>query len=141
LIHFSEEILIDATPKAIFSVYENVNGWCKWDPDVQSSSISGPFVAGTTGKLKPMNGPLVKMRLTHVERENSFTDETSLPLCTMRFEHRLISEGRATRVQHSISFSGVLSFFFGRVIGKQLRIGLPHALEGLKSLAENAQTT
>ena len=100
------------------------------------TSIAGDFVSGTAGKLKLTSGPPVRMRLTEVDRNRSFTDETTLPLCSMKFEHHLVQEGQATRVVHRVSFSGPLAFFFGRVIGRQVRRGLPEALRRLKALAE-----
>lgn len=136
MIQFEEQIVVYVNPEIIFSVYENVEGWCLWDPDVESASIAGAFLPGTTGTLKPRNGPSVGMRLTEVERNHSFTDETTLPLCRMKFEHQLVQEGKATRVIHRVSFSGPLAFFFGRVIGKQVKRGLPEALRGLKARAE-----
>jgi ligand-binding SRPBCC domain-containing protein len=136
MIEFQEQVVIHTSPEAIFSIYENVEGWCQWDPDVQSASIAGEFVSGTAGKIKPTSGPPVRMRLTEVERNRSFTDETKLPMCSMKFEHHLVQEGQGTRVVHRVSFSGPLAFFFGRVIGRQLRRGLPEALTRLKALAE-----
>jgi hypothetical protein len=136
VIQFQEEIVVNAKPETLFAIYENVEGWCQWDPDVQSSSIVGAFVLGAIGKLKPKNGPVVKMRLTQFEKNRSFTDETGLPLCKMQFEHQLVPEAKATRVLHRVSFSGPLAFFFGRIIGKQIKHGLPEALKGLKAMAE-----
>lgn len=136
VIHFQEQVVVGASPETVFSIYENVEGWCQWDPDVESASIAGGFVSGTIGKLKPTKGPPVRMQLTEVTRNRSFTDETMLPLCRMKFEHDLIPEGQATRVIHRVSFSGPLAFFFGRVIGKQVRRGLPEALRRLKAQAE-----
>ena len=141
MIHFQEEIDVSAKPETIFAIYENVDGWCQWDTDVHSSSIAGAFVPETVGKLKPKKGPAAKMRLTQVEKNRSFTDETILPLCRMKFEHQLTPQGKTTRVLHRVSFSGPLAFFFGRVIGKQIKHGLPVALKGLKAKAETQSRT
>ncbi|WP_304131180.1 SRPBCC family protein [Ignavibacterium album] len=141
MIQFQEETFISAKPETIFAIYEDVQGWCQWDPDVQYSSIDGAFAAGTVGRLKPRNGPLVKMRLIHVEKNRSFINETALPLCKMKFGHQLIPDGKTTRVLHIISFSGPLAFFFGNVIGKKIKQGLPEALRGLKSKAEKQSGT
>ena len=76
MIEFQEQVVIHASPATIFSIYENVDGWCQWDPDVESASIAGDFVSGTAGELKPASGPPVRMRLTAVDRDRAFTDET-----------------------------------------------------------------
>ena len=136
-----KKFVVNAKPETIFTIYENVEGWCQWDPDVLSSSITGAFVSGTVGKLKPKGGPSVKMRLTQVEKNRSFTDETTLPLCKMQFEHQLTPDGNTTQVRHRVSFSGPLAFFFGRVFGKQIKHGLPEALKRLKAKAETQSRT
>ncbi|MFZ5529450.1 MAG: hypothetical protein ACOY4U_00100, partial [Pseudomonadota bacterium] len=57
--------------------------------------------------------------------------------CTMFFEHELFPVKDATRVVHRVSFNGPLSFFFGRMVGSQIRKGLPGTLRGLKQAAEH----
>jgi hypothetical protein len=134
---FSEEVTVTSDPERVFALYENVANWKQWDPDVASSSISGPFAAGTTGKLKPTNGPEAKIKIVSVEKNKSFTVQSRLPLCTMTFEHELFPVKGATRVVHRVSFNGPLSFFFGRVVGNQIRKGLPGTLLGLKQAVEH----
>ena len=133
---FSEEIIVNTSPERIFVFYEDVANWNQWDPDVTSSSISGPFEAGATGKLKPSKGPETKISIVSVLKNKSFTVQSRLPLCTMTFEHKLIPVNSSTRVIHRVSFNGPLSFFFSRVVGGQIRKGLPGTLLGLKNAAE-----
>lgn len=134
---FSEEITVTSSPERVFLLYENVANWKQWDPDVASSSISGPFTAGTTGKLKPTKGPEAKIAIVSVEKNKSFTVQSRLLLCTMTFEHELFPVKDSTRVVHRVSFNGPLSFFFGRVVGGQIRKGLPGTLRGLKQAVEH----
>ena len=137
MIQFSEEITISVRPERIFALYEAVEQWKHWDPDVTSSSISGPFAAGAVGKLKPAKGPEAKITIVSVQKNKSFTMESKLPLCAMTFEHELSPLKSATQVIHRVSFDGPLAFFFGRVIGNQIRKGLPGTLRGLKRAAES----
>ena len=137
MIQFSEEITIKVRPERIFELYEAVEHWKHWDPDVTSSSISGSFAAGAVGKLKPVKGPEVKIIIVSVQKDKSFTMESKLPLCTMTFEHELSTLKSATQVIHRVSFEGLLAFFFGKVIGNQIRKGLPGTLRGLKHVAES----
>ena len=69
-------------------------------------------------------------------RNRSLTNEAKLPVCRMTFAHPLVPKGHTTRVVHRPSFSVPLAFFSGRVIGRQVRRGLPEALMRLKALAE-----
>ena len=133
---FSEEITVNTDPERIFVLYEDVANWKQWDPDIASSSISGPFTSGTTGKLKPTKGPEARIKIVSMEKNKSFTTQSNFPLCTMIFEHNLLPAKGSTHVIHRVSFDGPLSFFFGWVIGNQIRKGLPGALRGLKQTAE-----
>jgi carbon monoxide dehydrogenase subunit G len=132
-----EKIRIQATPDKIFPFYENVSSWSSWDPDVQSSSIDGEFIAGAKGRLKPVKGPEAEIEFTEITKNQSFTTISKLPLCTMSFVHELVPSGEATEVSHKVVFSGLLSPLFGRLIGTGIRKGLPATMQGLRNAVES----
>lgn len=134
---FEEQILISAPVEKIFALYANVNGWSSWDPDVKTSSIEGAFVSGANGTLEPSKGPKAKIAFTEVVPNRSFTVKSRLPLCDMYFEHELSDSPGNTKVLHRVVFNGPLSPLFGRLIGSQIRKGLPNTLQGLKRVAES----
>ncbi len=134
--HFANSVEIAAQPGSIFSLYSNVSDWPSWDPEVETSSLSGPFVTGTWGKLKPKGGPSSKIELIEVSAGKSFTVQCKLPLCAMRFEHQLVQKGTLTVATHSVSFTGLLSPLFGLLIGTGIKKTLPSTLDGLKRAAE-----
>lgn len=113
MIQFHEQVVVRASAETIFSIDENVEGWCQWDPDVQSASIASDFVSRAVRKLKPKSGPPVRMQLTEVDRNRSFTRATTPPLCRMTLEQLLVHEGQAARVVHRVSFSGPLACSLG----------------------------
>lgn len=132
-------ITVNTSPERIFAIYADVASWCKWDPDTKSSSLSGPFQTGTTGRLTPTKGNTVAMLLSSVVPNKHFTVESKIPLLfRMIFEHELIPANGATRVTHRVKFHGPLAFILSRVIGSQLNKGLPATLANLKAMAENA---
>ena len=133
---FEEQVLIAAPAEKVFSMYANVESWSSWDPDVKSSSLKGQFVSGATGTLQSSSGPKAKIEFTEVILNRSFTVESKLPLCVMRFEHELSTSSGETNALHRVNFKGLLSPLFGRLIGSQIRKGLPHSLKGLKHAAE-----
>ncbi|MDH5377658.1 MAG: SRPBCC family protein [Gammaproteobacteria bacterium] len=134
---FSEEIIIKATSNEIFNIYSKVNEWPSWDPDVVESSLFGDFSSGVQGVLKPVNGPKAKIHLTDVVQNKAFTVTSTLPLCKLVFEHELEELEASTRVIHRVTFEGPLSRIFSRIIGPQIRRGLPETLKGLKNISEN----
>lgn len=133
---FEEKITVNASPDEVFAVYENVADWPEWDADVMSSQLDGPFEVGTTGKLKPKQGPESKIQLTEVTRGKSFTVECKLPLCKMHFVHEMIPTGQNTEVSNRIIFTGLLAPVFSRIIGKEIKDTLPSSLKGLKNQLE-----
>jgi len=134
---FEEQIVIAAPPENVFALYENVTAWSSWDPDVKTSSIEGSFSSGASGSLQPSSGPKARIKFTEVMPNRSFTVESKLPLCVIRFEHELTPLPSGTNAKHRVTFQGLLSPFFGRVIGSQIRKGLPNTLQGLKRAAEH----
>ena len=133
---FQEQVIITAPVEKIFLLYSDVQNWSAWDPDVKASSIDRQFISGAMGTLQPSSGPKAKIIFTEVVPNHSFTVESKLPLCVMRFEHELSSISEGTKVVHRVIFEGFLSPLFGRLIGSQIKKGLPHTLQGLKHSAE-----
>jgi len=133
---FEETLHIDVPAKKLFEIYQDVDNWSKWDPEITSSSLNGEFATGTTGTLKPVSGFESKIVLTEVVPDSSFTVQLKLPLCIAKFEHELKSNGTGTEVLHRVKFEGLLSPLFGRLIGGQIRKGFPRTLAGMKREAE-----
>ncbi|MDP5056165.1 MAG: SRPBCC family protein [Marinomonas hwangdonensis] len=134
---FEEQIIISAPVEKVFALYANVKGWSSWDPDVKASSIEGAFVSGANGTLEPSKGPKAKIAFTEVVPNRSFTVKSKLPLCVMSFEHELSENSEKTKAVHRVTFDGLLSPLFGRLIGSQISKGLPNTLQGLKHAAEH----
>ncbi len=134
---FKEEILIKVKPEYVYKHYKNVNAWKNWDHEVKESSIDGKFENGTIGTLTPAKGPKAKFTLTEINHTQSFSSVTKLPLCTMTFTHKLEAHNTYhTKVTHTVSFTGLSRFIFGRLIGSQIQKSLPTTMLGLKKLCE-----
>ena len=135
---FEEIINISAPIEKVYSLYSDVENWYKWDPDVKNSSIEGAFVTGAKGTLTPTKGPKAKIAFVQIVPGQSFTVESKLPLCTMFFEHEISErDANSISVVHRVKFTGFLAPVFGRLIGSQIKKGLPDTLLGLKKAAEN----
>ncbi|MCF6207993.1 MAG: SRPBCC family protein [Ghiorsea sp.] len=134
---FQSEIIMNTSASNIFEQYQNVERWHTWDHDVQSANLDGDFIEGTRGMLQPTHGPKSKFTLTEVSLNKSFTTKTNLPLCNLVFEHKLETTMTGTQVTHTVHFNGLLSPLFGRLIGSNIKKGLPNALKSLKTQCEN----
>lgn len=126
-----------AHPSQVWKMWEDVNNWNVWDDGLEFSTIEGPFQTGTRGRLKPKGSPLVQTVLTQVKPMEMFVDEASLPLTKIIVSHLLKREGKTTLVTHRIEMKGLLSWFFGIVIGRNMKKNLPKEMEAMVKLAES----
>jgi hypothetical protein len=125
-----------ATPAQLWGRYIDHASWPEWDTDTESVTLDGPFVAGTTGTIKPVGAPKAKFRVAEVTEDVSFIDVSKLPFAKMQFAHMIEPADGGTRFTHHVTISGPLSPLFGRVIGKKVAAGLPSAMRRLGELAE-----
>ena len=130
-------INVAATPGSIFHIYQDVENWHVWDPDTRRATLNGPFEVGSRGRLTPTNGNSVPMVVTKMVHDSCFTVESKIPLFRMVFEHELVPLQGMTEVIHRVTLSGPLTFIIGKMLVRQLNLGLPHTLQNLKSLAQS----
>ena len=116
-----------------------MEGWRRWDEEVEWSRLDGPFEVGSRGVLKPKKGPKPSFVTTEVRRERAFTDRTRLPLASMDFFHRMEPVDGGTRIVHGVRISGPLSFVFARLLGPGFEKGLPRAVQTLARLAKESE--
>ena len=125
-----------AKPEAIWKIWEDVSNWNSWDHGIEYSCIDGPFIEGTTGKLKPKGGPLVHTKLTSVEPLKRFVDESKLIFAKIIVSHDLKVANGATEVTHQIEMKGPLAFLFAFLIGRKMKKNLPEEMRAMVEKAE-----
>ena len=132
-------ITAKVSKKSIWKLYENVETWSLWDPEVKHAALNtNTFSKGTKGTLHPKGGPKVKFELTEVLPEKSFTSTTFLPLAKMDFEHIIVENADGTlSITHRIKIEGFLSPFFAFVIGRKAVACFPTAIKSLIALANS----
>lgn len=130
------EILIQAAPEVVFSLYDTPSDWPTWDEEVLAVSLPSGLTLNARGWLQPKSGPKAVIKVTAIHRPQQFIVESQLPGCRMGFDHRLEATTLGTRVTHGVYFTGPTSFLFKKLIGPSLNRGLPRTLEGLKRAAE-----
>lgn len=127
-----------ASPEAIWHIWQDVSNWNTWDHGIEFSTINGPFKAGTTGTIKPKGGPLVHTTLTLVEPMKMFVDEAKLPLTRIIVSHSLTESKGKTYVTHHIEMTGLLSFVFAFLIGRNMKKNLPQEMMAMVRKAESS---
>lgn len=130
-------VKIARSAQHIFTIYKDVDSWAKWDPDVEAVGMDGEFAQGTSGWLKPVGAPKTITTMAQVNEPFAFIVEAKLPLCILRFEHELASQGNDTLATHRVLFTGLLAPVFSRLIGGKIRKGIGGTMQGLKQYAES----
>lgn len=126
-----------ASSKAVWRLWADVSNWKRWDSEVLWSRLDGPFAVGTSGVLKPKHGPQAKFVLSEVQEELRFVDQTKVIGTTLTFIHELQPMQNGTKITHRVEITGLLAPVLGATLGRQLKTGLPSAVQNLAQLAEN----
>ncbi|CAK00757.1 MULTISPECIES: hypothetical protein [Bartonella] len=128
----SEEISTEASAEQIWSMWEDVATWPCWDHELEWVELSGAFKEGTVGRMKPKKGPKVTFMLDKVIKNVCFSDYAKLPFTRMRFDHEYIcskeSASSNNKIRHTVTMSGLLSPFFGIIIGSKIKLHLRDAM-------------
>lgn len=125
-----------AGPEYIWDLWTDVKNWNKWDHGLEMCDIYGKFQVGAKGWLKPKGGPKFKFEILEVEYLKKFKDRSNLPLTKLDFTHKIEKIGDIYLITHEVEMTGVLTFFFSRIIGKSIKNDLPHAMKNLVTQAE-----
>jgi len=128
-----------AKKEQIWKHWSDVTNWNSWDNDIESSELYGNFIAGTKGMLKSVGGPKTNFVITDCEYLKSFVNRSYLPLCKIDFIHTLSEVQNGLLITHRVEITGFLTFFFSKVIGKNVAKGLPQAVENLITNAEKSE--
>ena len=130
------EKITTASAESVFTLWSDCEHWPLWDDSIEWAKRKAPFAAGSTYKLKPKGGPVIKATILSVESHASFTDVSHLPGAKLQFSHTLAKQGTMTIVVHEVAVSGFLAPLWEKIMGKSLRNDLQPALNKLVALAE-----
>jgi len=127
-----------ASSDRVWQIWSDVSTWPRWNPDVLSISIDGPFASGTTGRMTTRAGGTHAITLQTVQPGRSFRLETSpIPLGRFAFrcEVRPTGSGSST-ISQSITIGGPLGSLYSAMMGRRIADGFEPILGGLKAAAE-----
>ncbi len=135
-----ETVETTATAAQIWAIWSTPASWPKWDDGIEWVKLEGSFANGSKGVMKPAGGPKVKFELLEVETQRRFKDRSFLPLTKLDFIHTYTPAvaGQKAKITHRVEMRGLLTPLFSRVIGSNVKKGLPGAMKKLAALAEKA---
>ncbi len=126
-----------ASPDQVWNVWSDTSAWAKWNPDVLSVSLDGPFASGTAGEMRTRAGGTHRIRLEGVEPGHRFRLETAvLPASTFSFRCEVAPVGAGSRISQTIAVGGPLGPVFSVIMGERIAASFVPLLDGLANYAE-----
>ncbi len=132
---FSHSTPTHALPERVWAVWTDVANWPRWDTELVSASLTGPFEQGARGTLKPRGAPVSSFVLSEVTPGQSYTFTTALPLGKLHVR-RYLTRGETLTFTHEVGFTGLSAPVFSALLGARYRKALPEAMQKLRALAE-----
>lgn len=104
---YTHSLEADVPAASIWSLYDDVTSWPRWDAQAALVTREGPFAAGSGGSMTFHGQDPMRYRLTKVDPQREFVDETPLGEIVVTVSHRLDALGPArTRVTHAVDIAG-----------------------------------
>ena len=121
----------------IWDLWSNPRSWATWNGGVERCEVTstGPIAVGTKFTLKPKGGPAVKLEFLEFEKYKNFTDVTFFPGAKMFGEHRLEEVADGVKLTCTMKVTGLLGFFWRRIVAQKIVTELPQDFDRLVKLA------
>ncbi|HEX7211628.1 MAG TPA: SRPBCC family protein [Propionibacteriaceae bacterium] len=132
---FTHSVETDVSPEAIWTLYEDVTSWPRWDAQAELITRNGPFEAGVTGTMKFVGQDPLPYRLARVEPPHIFVDETPVGALVVRVSHLLtpLPDGRL-RIDYSAEIDGPEDQ--AQQVGPMITADFPGTMASLIALAK-----
>ncbi len=134
-----EATLSGVSASEVWNVWANVNGWNRWQKDLESARLDGEFESGSTFRFKPKGGPSVKITILEAVKNRGFIDLTKFPLARMYGSHQFTEEDGLLKMKTSMSMEGPLTFLWRKLVGQEIVNKLPRQMEWLAQEIENVK--
>lgn len=113
------ETTTDIPANKLFSAIIDINGWNKWDSELEFTKLEGIPEKGTCFILKPKGGPKIKMTIEEILSPSRLVDVAHLPLAKIRTIHEYLQSENQTTIRFTIQVFGLLGFFWRKVVGEK----------------------
>ena len=128
-----------AKPEQVWAVWSAADQWPDWDKSIVWVKSDGAFIACTTGKMKPVGGPVMRTRMIEATPNHSFTGRSELFLAYIDAIHTYVpapSTGTKARIIHRLEMRGPLTPVLALVVGEKLKRELALSMDALVQRAE-----
>jgi hypothetical protein len=136
---YYEKTFPELTKESVWAAWSDVSSWPLWDTELESTTISAPFIQGTRFTLRPKGGPNVSILMTSVTPYKEFADVTTFPLAKMYDLHEMEVTPDGLKITSIIQVEGLLGWLWWRIVARGVAEGVPKQLEALAQFAYNHQ--
>jgi hypothetical protein len=130
-------VTTDVAPERLYRVICDVNNWSKWDTGLEYTHLTGDLKPGAVFALKPKGGPRVQMSIDEV-RPYLLVDTAHLLGAKMRTTHEYVALEGETTIRFGIEVSGLLGFFWWKMVGEKQIKEAPVQLAAFVAYARTA---
>ncbi len=105
--NYENSVTGNVKAEQVWELYSTVARWSRWDIEVESVSLEGSFVTGSSGVMKMKNGQFLPFILEQVEIGTSFISTSKLGDIVLSFGHTLKynNDGSCT-ITHTVKIDG-----------------------------------
>jgi len=94
-------------PTAIWRAWTDVEGWPRWNADIDRIELRGPFAIGTVIAMTPRGQETVELRIADLGEGEFFVDEADVDGTLVRTMHRIERlGGDRSRIVYRLEASG-----------------------------------
>lgn len=126
------------TVTELWRVWADVNQWHTWQSDIDYARLETDFVSGGTFLFKPKGAPKMRLGLTHVSPERSFTDSTRFIGAQLLGTHEFIQRGEydgqdggGVDIVITLALQGMLAKLWWRLVVQGIADSLPVQTEAV----------
>jgi hypothetical protein len=127
-----------ADAELVWEAYTSVELWPQWSEDIERASLTGPFTAGNSGRVKFARVPEGRFDVAQADREaGTFTIVARLfgGLLRVTFFHEVTAIPAGTQITETAEFSGVLAPVLGLIERRRIRRKWPRAMREMTAIA------
>jgi hypothetical protein len=126
-----------AAPEEIWRLWADVDGWPKWNGDIERIELRGPFAAGSRILMTPIGEEPVELRIDEAIEPDLFVDEAELGEIVVRTTHSVQPlDGERSRITYRMEITGQAADKLGPQIGPEISSDFPQTLAALVARAE-----
>jgi len=127
-----------AAPEGIWKIWSDVDGWPRWNADLDRVELVGPFAEGSAITMFPRADDPIELTIAEAEEPEGFVDQADLGPVVVRTTHRVERLGDdRSRIVYRMEITGPEADTLGPQIGPQITADFPDVLAKLASVAES----